>query len=256
VSYACTKCGGQHDGPRERCQRCGAWDTVRSAMGAARGIVPIMLGDIVVPDDYTKRVHTPWPSLDRVLGGGFVPGRGYLLFADPGWGKSTLGLQLCETFQRPLYVTGEESQEAIANRAGRIKIKRRDVPVWETSDFDRVLKYQAPVHQAPDYMVVDSAQVMRVDPSVGAGLQQVEAVVKNGTQWAHKCGAVVLFIAQINKQFEVAGLKSIEHAVDCVLYGAIVEGDQCLTVLKNRDGPRDEMCAVAMTERGLAFTEE
>jgi DNA repair protein RadA/Sms len=272
--YACTECGAQQPRWLGRCPGCGAWESlVEESVGAEqprRGDLlqldpqsgaakPIPLAD--VDPSAAPRIATGIAELDRVLGGGLVPGSVVLLGGEPGIGKSTLCLQLATQLQRGsgrvLYVTGEESLEQLRLRAERLgKIPDSLLALSET----RVERLAEPWREvSPSLVLIDSIQTMsteRVDSAPGSVAQVREsAALLAATAKAH--GTVVVLVGHVTKEGVIAGPRVLEHLVDAVLN---FEGDRghhfrLLRASKNRFGSTQEVGVFSMSEAGLSAVE-
>jgi DNA repair protein RadA/Sms len=240
--YACTECGAQQPRWLGRCPECGGWSTlVEERVGAAEGAAPrerlavetvAATGDAKprrlaeIDADAVPRLETGIAELDRVLGGGLVPGSVVLLAGEPGVGKSTLALQLAAGLPsgRPvLYVAGEESPEQIRLRADRLpRLPEALVVLAET----RVEALAAPWREAqPQLVLVDSVQTLRserVESAPGSVAQVREcAALLAATAKAH--GAALVLVGHVTKEGAIAGPRVLEHLVDVVLQ---LEGDR------------------------------
>lgn len=192
-------------------------------------------------------------ELDRVLGGGVVPGSVVLLAGDPGIGKSTLLLQLASTLGG-LYIAGEESAEQIKLRADRLGLKTAGLDVLVTNDVDAAVA--ALSSSRPKLAVTDSIQTLETaDLSASAGsVSQIRESAARLIRIAKEAGVPVFMVGHVTKEGVVAGPRVLEHLVDTVLY---LEGDEqhffrILRATKNRFGPTDEIGVFEMTERGMS----
>ena len=273
-AYVCTACGAQQPRWLGRCPGCGAWESlVEEPLGdgappradllaldpAAGAAKPVPLAD--VESGAAPRVGTRIGELDRVLGGGLVPGSVVLLGGEPGIGKSTLALQLAAGLQegggRVLYVTGEESLEQVRLRASRLgPVPPGLAALSET----RVEALAEPWRElAPTLVVVDSIQTMRterVESAPGSVAQVREsAALLSATAKAHR--TTLLLVGHVTKEGTLAGPRVLEHLVDAVL---TFEGDRgqsfrVLRAAKNRFGSTQEVGVFTMGEAGLAGVE-
>jgi DNA repair protein RadA/Sms len=273
--YACTACGAQQPRWLGRCPECAAWSTLveeaaagpapgvgrdllRAAAGPLPGAKPRALREIEAAA--TPRRPTGLPELDRVLGGGLVPGSVVLLGGEPGIGKSTLALQLAAGLRALgpfLYVTGEESPEQVRLRAERLPVAPLDALVLAET---RVEALAEPWHAlAPAVVLVDSIQTLatdRVDSAPGSVAQVRESAALLAAT-AKQCGAALVLIGHVNKEGALAGPRVLEHLVDVVL---TFEGDRgqafrLLRASKNRFGSTQEVGVFRMTEAGLEGVE-
>jgi DNA repair protein RadA/Sms len=272
--YSCTECGAQQPRWLGRCPACGAWHSLVEESGA---LEPPPRGDLLeldpragvgkptpladVDPSAAPRIATGIAELDRVLGGGLVPGSVLLLGGEPGIGKSTLCLQLAAQLQggsgRVLYVTGEESLEQVRLRAERLgEIPGSLLALSET----RVERLAEPWRDLrPSLVLIDSIQTMsteRVESAPGSVAQVREsAALLAATAKAH--GTVLVLVGHVTKEGAIAGPRVLEHLVDAVLN---FEGDRghtfrLLRASKNRFGSTQEVGVFSMGEAGLAAVE-
>ena len=264
--YACTECGAQQPRWLGRCPECGGWSTLveERAVAAAEprellarepsGAKPRRLAEIDA--DAVPRLETGIAELDRVLGGGLVPGSVVLLAGEPGVGKSTLALQLAAGIHgsRPvLYVAGEESPEQIRLRANRLASLPEALVVLAETCVEAIAD---PWRDAqPSLVLVDSVQTLRserVESAPGSVAQVREcAALLAATAKAH--GAVLVLVGHVTKEGAIAGPRVLEHLVDVVLS---LEGDafhafRLLRAHKNRFGSTQEIGVFQMGGAGL-----
>jgi DNA repair protein RadA/Sms len=247
---------------------CGTWGTVdevavlsavggggrRSAnLGPASKAVPISS----IEPNLSKHRPTGIDELDRVLGGGVVPGSVTLLAGDPGVGKSTLLLKVAHQWaragRRALYISGEESAGQIRLRADRIDCGGDEVYLAAESDLHTVLDHIATVQ--PELVIVDSVQTMSTAEAdgVAGGVTQVRAVTAALTAAAKANGVALILVGHVTKDGAIAGPRSLEHLVDVVLH---FEGDRNGTVrmvrgVKNRFGASDEVGCFILHDNGI-----
>src|SRR5512133_630172 len=256
--------------PLFECTGCGAWDTVQEVRGTLKRDLqrsgsayaqshysgPIALPDVDVTD--TQRSPTGLVELDRVLGGGVVPGMVALLGGEPGIGKSTLLLQWAATTQGTvLYASGEESERQIKLRAQRLGAENPGIHLLAETDVRRILEEAE--RMQPGLLLVDSIQTL-FDPdfeSSAGSVSQVRGCAAMLTRWAKTTGAPLVLVGHVTKDGSLAGPKVLEHLVDTVL---AFEGDRhhhhrLLRALKNRFGAAFELGIFAMTEKGLVPAE-
>ncbi len=212
------------------------------------------LNEIALED--SPRISAGMDELDRVLGGGLVPGSAILLGGHPGAGKSTLLLQvLCRLADREkcFYITGEESLAQVAMRADRLKLPKEKLRLAAETDVEQILELAR--KEQPRLLVVDSIQVMYL-----AGLQSAPgsvAQVREGaaalTRFAKQTGTVLLLVGHVTKDGTLAGPKVLEHMIDCslMLEGSADARFRTLRGLKNRFGAVNELGVFAMTGEGL-----
>lgn len=250
-----------------RCEACGAWNTIveeparsgPAAPPAPRGrsggleLVPLAGADRPPP-----RLSTGQTELDRVLGGGLVPGSAVLLGGDPGIGKSTLTLQaaaaLAAAGHRVAYLTGEESVEQIRLRARRLGLAQAPVELAAATRVDDML---AALDRpgAPALLVIDSIQTLWLDGLEAAPgtVSQLRAAAQALVGLAKRRGTVLLLIGHVTKDGLIAGPRLLEHMVDAVLYfeGERGHAFRILRAVKNRFGPANEIGVFEMAEAGL-----
>ncbi len=259
--YTCQACGYRSPRWLGRCPNCDAWNSLVEELEApprpraAREARPTPLADVSpLPEE---RWPTGIAELDRVLGGGFVPGSLVLVGGDPGIGKSTLALQaafrLAESGRQVLYVAGEESAQQTRMRAERLGALSRGVWVVAETDLDAVLA--AARRLRPAFLVVDSIQtVYRPDvPSAPGSVGQVRECAGALLQFAKSEGTATLLVGHVTKEGMLAGPKVLEHLVDTVLY---FEGERhqvyrILRATKNRFGSTNEIGVFEMRSSGL-----
>ena len=253
-----------------KCAGCGAFGTIEEVKGTLRKGLdrsrsayalchyngPVSLLDVEISD--TQRTPTGLPELDRVLGGGFVPGMVVLLGGEPGIGKSTLLLQWAATSSGTvLYASGEESERQIKLRAQRLGAENPGIHLLAETDV-RVILEEAD-RMKPALLMIDSIQTL-FDPefeSNAGSVSQVRGCAQILTRWAKATGTPLVLVGHVTKDGTLAGPKVLEHLVDTVL---AFEGDRhhhhrLLRALKNRFGAAFELGVFAMTERGLVPAE-
>lgn len=203
------------------------------------------------------RIPVPISELDRVLGGGLVPGTLVLIGGDPGIGKSTLVLQAASALAGSkgpvLYVSAEESAQQIRLRADRLGIHTEDVLVLSGTDLDEILASANAV--SPSLLIVDSIQTVSVDEisSAAGSVSQVRECTSRLMQWGKTRDIPIFIIGHVTKEGAIAGPRVLEHMVDAVLY---LEGERhghfrVLRAVKNRFGSTDEVGVFEMAESGL-----
>jgi len=228
-------------------------DTPRSAPRDA-GVAPVRTATLATVGELaTARLPSGDGEVDRVLGGGWVPGAALLLAGDPGIGKSTLLLQLARHAladgRRVLYVAGEESLAQIALRAERLGVPReleatRDVDARALADHLR--------RERPELVIVDSIQTLRTDDDgVPGSLTQVRDGTALLTRAAKEADAVLVLIGHVTKQGTIAGPKVVEHMVDGTFQLESAAGYRVLRATKNRFGPAGEVGVFEMREEGM-----
>jgi DNA repair protein RadA/Sms len=270
ASYQCSECGWQSMKWVGRCGECQQWGTVAEgrAPAASRLRAPSRNGRPVLPatpavpiadvDPAVARARpTGLGELDRVLGGGLVPGAVVLLAGEPGVGKSTLLLEagaLAAANGPVLYVTGEESAAQVRLRADRIGAVSRELFLAAETDFGALLEHVEAVN--PALLIVDSVQTILAPGVEGApgGVTQVREVTGALTALAKQRTLTTVLVGHVTKDGSIAGPRSLEHLVDVVLH---FDGDRhaqlrMVRALKNRFGPTDEIGCFELGEYGLA----
>jgi DNA repair protein RadA/Sms len=270
--FFCSNCGASSPKWLGKCPHCNEWNTYQeeliqketSAEEKRRSWAPANAfgrpeAPKAVPLQHIKtgntlRLITPDDELNRVLGGGIVPGSLVLIGGQPGIGKSTLMLQVAmQTPAKILYVSGEESEEQIKMRADRVGDFKSECYILTETNTTKVLQ-QAQELQ-PQLMVIDSIQTMSTPhlDSAPGGIAQIRECAGELLRFAKETNIPIFLIGHINKEGEIAGPKLLEHIVDCVLQ---FEGDRhntyrILRTLKNRFGSTDEMGIYEMQSAGL-----
>mgnify|MGYP003088703265 FL=1 len=262
--FFCKECGNETSKWSGQCPACKAWNTLveepvtkmaktSSAMGMFRE--PVKLEEIVLENE--SRMETGFGELDRVLGGGIVPGSLVLLGGDPGIGKSTLLLQVCRNLaigqKKVLYISGEESLGQIKMRAERIgKVEGELKFLCETNLglIDRVIE-----SEKPDVVVIDSIQTM-VNEDVTSAAGSVSQVRESTNVLMHIAkgrGIAIFIVGHVTKEGQVAGQRVLEHMVDTVLYfeGERSASYRILRGVKNRFGSTNEIGVFEMLPQGL-----
>jgi DNA repair protein RadA/Sms len=254
----CGACGHRVSQWAGRCPSCGGWGTiaeVKAVPTPRSGAMPLPLA--LEPEEPDRRLATGFAGVDRVLGGGLVPGSVVLLAGEPGIGKSTLLLQLAARVagagRTCLYASGEESRGQVAGRADRLGIPAEAASFISGRDVHDVMDAAAAVR--PGLLMVDSIQAIR-DPdstSLPGGPAQVRACADRLVGLAKDQGTAVILAGQVTKDGDVAGPRTLEHAVDvvCSFDGDARTGLRVLTGGKNRFGPEGEVAWFEMGTGGL-----
>ncbi|MEM9342813.1 MAG: DNA repair protein RadA [Pseudomonadota bacterium] len=269
ASFTCTSCGAVHAKWSGRCDDCGAWNSIeettplssaapgKSSLGAARGAA-VALTDLAAEAPPPPRTVSGLTELDRVLGGGLVPGSAILVGGDPGIGKSTLLLQAAARFASEglptVYISGEEATEQVRLRAERLGLKGAPVRLGaETSLRDILTTLDK---ERPALAIIDSVQTMWLDTVEAApgSVTQVRAAAHELVTYAKRRGTAVILVGHVTKEGQIAGPRVVEHMVDTVLYFEGERGHQfrILRAVKNRFGPADEIGVFEMTGQGLS----
>ena len=261
--YICSECGYESPKWNGRCPSCGEYNTMNEEIAAPKNDKKInisgdikaqKLEDISTADEI--RINTGMKELDRVLGGGIVEGSLILLSGDPGIGKSTILLQICEFISENksiLYVSGEESARQIKLRANRLNVKTDNLLIMSNTDTLGIIHYIT--ENNPGLVIIDSIQTMEIRDlnSAPGSVTQVRESTNLFMRTAKEYGVPIIIVGHVNKDGNIAGPKVLEHIVDCVLY---FEGDRHLSYRilraeKNRFGSTNEIGVFEMTGEGL-----
>ncbi|OPY57280.1 MAG: hypothetical protein A4E55_01770 [Pelotomaculum sp. PtaU1.Bin035] len=263
VKFYCQECGHQSARWLGRCPGCGAWNSMveelnsRPADGRTSGAGVVLPCPVTeVPALEEERLSTGIAEMDRVLGGGVVPGSLVLVGGDPGIGKSTLLLQVAHLFSRKirvLYVSGEESVRQIGIRAGRLGASSHNLLLVSETDVDIIERHLREV--APPVAVIDSIQTVyksEVEAAPGS-VGQVRECAARLMRLAKTSGTSIFLVGHVTKEGMLAGPRVLEHMVDTVLY---LEGDRhqsfrILRGIKNRFGSTNEIGIFDMQGQGL-----
>ena len=262
IQYVCSSCGAKAPQMIGRCPVCGEWGTyeeeVSQDLGSKKGVVsrgahPQRVQDVQAQEE--MRIDMQSSELNRVLGGGLVPGSLVLLGGEPGIGKSTLALQVLMKMgaRRTLYASGEESAKQLKLRAERLAGSPDNLYIMAETSLERILDSVAQLQ--PDVVVVDSIQTIgteSIEASIGS-LSQVRECAAKILQYAKETNTPFIIVGHINKEGALAGPKVLEHVVDTVLQ---FEGDQhyvyrILRAQKNRFGSTSELGIFEMQQDGL-----
>ena len=264
-TFFCTECGYETPKWLGKCPSCGEWNTItehvvsRESKSIAAQVVslpravPRKVQDITEHEN--RRIDLGNSEINRVLGGGLVPGSLVLLGGEPGIGKSTLSLQLALTPNNlsTLYVSGEESSEQIKMRATRIGIQNRECTVFTETLLENIVSQIE--EQYPDIVIIDSIQTIYTDlvESSAGSVTQIRECAATLLKVAKTSGTAIFIIGHITKDGAIAGPKILEHIVDVVLQ---FEGDhnntyRILRGIKNRFGATYEIGVFEMCETGL-----
>jgi DNA repair protein RadA/Sms len=268
IGFVCAECGYETGKWMGKCPACGNWNTLtevekvpKEATATPKKIAAEseLLKDVKA--DNARRWKTGMAELDRVLGGGLVRGGTVLLGGDPGIGKSTLLLQVCDELSKHatvLYATGEESAAQIRLRAQRLGVVGKHLYVLAENALEGVLDRAKELNCTA--LVVDSIQTVYSGAlSTAAGsVSQIRQATASLTRLAKDAGVTVIIVGHVTKEGAIAGPKLLEHLVDTVLY---FEGDRAdsfriLRAVKNRYGSTNEIGVFSMGERGMAEIED
>src|ERR1700722_149688 len=263
VQFVCSACGAEAPKWQGRCGACGAWNSLSetAVLLTARTPLRVAAAESTPMEEVMSVPARLMPSgsheVNRVLGGGIVPGSVILLGGDPGIGKSTLALQVAHHCGHPeapaLYCTGEESLDQLALRARRLGCTGLRVRLLVGSDVDTVI---ATVEaERPSLVVVDSVQTLRdtTTPGPPGSVSQVRAAVLRMSDMAKATGVPVLLVGHVTKEGAIAGPRTLEHMVDVVLFleGERLGEHRMLRGIKNRFGATGEVGLLSMETTGM-----
>lgn len=267
--YVCQNCGAVYPKWQGKCDACGEWNTIVEEKVGGEGFSnfnPKRKGSLLDfvslsgSPQVLERLHTNIRELDRVCGGGLVPGSVILVGGDPGIGKSTLLLQVCASIanlpERPecYYISGEEAADQVKIRARRLGLETAPVNLASATDVKDIVTTLEKTKAA--VVVIDSIQTMYLEEaeSTPGSVAQVRACAYELIKLAKKKGFVLFLVGHVTKQGSIAGPRVLEHMVDTVLY---FEGERghhfrILRAVKNRYGATDEIGVFEMQDKGLA----
>ena len=269
-TYICSECGYQTPKWMGKCPSCGSWNTLTETMvkeekksspiakttNASRPISKLKQ----IETDTEVRYSTGLCELDRVLGSGLVKGSLVLVGGDPGIGKSTLLLQICQNLAESktiLYVSGEESERQIKLRADRLGVDTENLYLISETDVAQVIECINQVK--PEIVIIDSIQTMNCEeiPSASGSVPQVREATNAFMRIAKQEDISMFIVGHVTKDGALAGPRVLEHMVDCVLY---FEGDKqsnfrILRAVKNRFGSTNEIGVFEMANKGLVEVE-
>ena len=270
ATYICTECGYQTPKWMGKCPSCGEWNTLsetvikeeKKSSAIASATVPRRQISKLnqIKTDAEVRYKTGLSELDRVLGGGLVKGSLVLVGGDPGIGKSTLLLQICQSLAESktiLYISGEESERQIKLRADRLGVDTENLYLISETDVSSVIECINQVK--PQIVIIDSIQTMNCEeiPSASGSVPQVREATNAFMRIAKQEDISMFIVGHVTKDGALAGPRVLEHMVDCVLY---FEGDKQLSFrilrgVKNRFGSTNEIGVFEMVNKGLVEVE-
>lgn len=260
--YVCSECGYESPKWYGKCPGCNQWNTMDEKISETANSAKVItspghvmaLGDIT--EDVERRISTGNNEFDRVLGGGIVIGSLVLLSGDPGIGKSTILLQICQHLgekRKILYVSGEESANQIKMRANRLGVTTDNLYILTQTNVSIII--ETIKTEKPNLVIVDSIQTMVYDEvaSSAGSVTQVRECTNIYMHTAKGLGIPIIIVGHVNKDGAIAGPKVLEHIVDTVLY---FEGEKnysyrILRGVKNRFGSTNEIGVFEMTSDGL-----
>ena len=269
--FVCSNCGYESAKWYGKCPSCGEWDSLneeqiisapsnKSSKNRLSGSQGVALPLSQINASSEMRYDTGIGELNRVLGGGLVKGSLVLLCGDPGIGKSTILLQICEKIAQGfsiLYVSGEESAYQIKMRAKRLGVSNEQLAIMCETDAEIICEYI--ISQKPDIVMIDSVQTMNISAvsSTAGSITQVRECTNLFMRTAKNNDISIILVGHVNKDGNIAGPKVLEHIVDTVLY---FEGERNLTyrilrAAKNRFGSTNEIGVFEMSNKGLVEIE-
>ena len=265
-TFQCEQCGSRLSKWAGQCPDCQAWNSIVETLAATPpagrfagypGKAVNRVANLATMNQSdVQRIQIGIGELDRVLGGGLVPGSVLLLGGDPGIGKSTLLLQMVAALEQRLaclYITGEESLAQVGMRAQRLGLPVSEIRCLTEIDVDQIIARAA--EEKPQLMVVDSIQTVYSDELASApgSVTQVRECAARLVRWAKEAQCCVILVGHVTKEGFLAGPRVLEHMVDAVLYFESDGGSRFRVVraVKNRFGAVNELGMFAMTEKGL-----
>lgn len=257
AQFICSSCGYGSSSWLGRCPSCSEWNTLVQEKSESKQELKtasfVELSKVKSLDRQRKK--TQIFEFDRVLGGGFVPGQVTLLAGEPGVGKSTLLLKSLANL-RTVYVSGEESADQIRDRVDRIKVTLKNFLFSESTQVEGIIKNLETKIKEIDILVIDSIQTLysKDIPAAAGNVSQLKEVSARLIDFAKRNNICLILIGHITKGGDIAGPKTLEHLVDCVLYfeGEQVSNFRILRSQKNRFGDTAEVGIFEMGERGLS----
>src|SRR3989344_949583 len=261
--YQCRECGSKTSSWFGKCPECGTWDSLEKVEDMIlRTNIPTQKAEVVplskVKSTQSGRLMTSIFEFDRVLGGGFVSGEVVLLTGEPGVGKSTLLLEVLQKL-KCLYISGEESSSQIKHRADRLKINLDAFYFSGNTEVEAIIGVLSDPKLKIDVVVIDSIQMLYSNSilSTPGGQLQIRQVAGQLVDFAKSKNIPIILIGHITKEGVIAGPKTLEHLVDCVMHleGERFSSFRILRASKNRFGGIDEIGVFEMNESGLKQVE-
>lgn len=267
--YECQECSHQTVNWKGKCPQCNQWDTFQETVRSSDETDPP--SSSITPGDSTSQLLTEvdesdrqrytvgMDEIDQLLGGGLVQGSATMIGGDPGIGKSTLLLQLCNALgseRNPsFYISAEESNEQMALRGRRLDVQEKHIELFNESSLRPIIQTLKNKDNPPAVVVVDSIQMLSkqgISSSPGS-VKQVRECTNELVSFAKKSGIPIFLVGHVTKEGSIAGPKTMEHMVDTVLYfdGESYQGVRMLRSVKNRFGSTHSVALLEMTERGL-----
>lgn len=263
--WVCSSCEFESLGYLGKCPSCNSWGTLneeelaaskpKHALFVNQELEALTLDEI--PEIEISRMSSGYSELDRVLGGGIVPGSLTLIGGSPGIGKSTLLLQVANKFclakKKVLYVSAEESSQQIKLRASRLELESKNILVYTVNDLEKIVEKIKEVE--PDFVIVDSIQAIylpKID-SIPGSINQIRETASNLMRLAKASNIPIMVVGHINKDGDIAGPKILEHIVDAVFQfeGEKDQNFRILRAVKNRFGSTEEIGLFTMNSTGL-----
>ena len=266
--YTCEKCGAQYPKWSGRCLECGAWSSLIKEMVDKKSIEKKEAGKIApanvvdfnkIQKEKTNRNETGISEVDRVFGGGIIPGSLVLFAGEPGIGKSTLLTQISDASAQKnnktvLYISGEESASQVKDRFDRLNCKLDNIKFVGDTNLEKIISAIREIK--PVLVVVDSIQTIysSIIPSESGGVTQIRACTSKFMELSKETGISIILVGHITKDGNVAGPKTLEHIVDVVVY---LETDntqmyRMMRTTKNRFGSTSEIGIFEMKESGFS----
>jgi len=263
TTYICKSCAYESPKWIGKCPSCNNWNTFEEKKNIPKKQQKRMQGiakkaaPLTFQNTSEQRYKTNISELDNVLGGGFIKDSLVLLSGEPGIGKSTLTLQICEKIaslnKKVLYISGEESPTQISNRASRLGIQNELITIISENSLENII---ATLNQEePDFIIIDSIQVISSESanSLTGSISQVRLATEVLMEFAKKNNKAMLVIGHVTKEGNLAGPRTLEHLVDVVIHleGERYQNLRLLRGIKNRFGPTSEVGIFEMTQNGL-----
>lgn len=260
IIYVCSNCGEEYLKWQGKCDNCGQWNSLKEfksrkskVESQAQNIEIAKLSDVKTQN--FQRTKIGIYEIDRVLGGGLVPGSVILLAGEPGIGKSTLVMQIAGRLKNTLYVSGEESIEQIKMRADRLNVNSENINIITSTNVNDIIATLIKTTKPPKLVIIDSIQTMYSQdfPSTAGSLVQVRESALRIQEYSKKNNIPIILIGHVTKEGTVAGPKTLEHMVDVVLNleGERYQGMRILRTSKNRFGETSEIGIFEIKNTGL-----